>query len=209
MEAAPSPAPSGPSAGSEGRRRLSVLLAFRGWMNEPVSCPGCDFTTDIERRWDADAIVFHIPTTPTRIPLRKMPGQTWVAWSMESDVNYPRLADARFMSQFDLTMTYRRDADVVTRYCDATYWLPFQPAPLTPHHRREAAPAVYMVSSRIDRSGRTDYVRELMRHLPVDSYGRSLHNRSLPTDEGPKTKLETIARYRFTSPSRTPSRSIT
>jgi hypothetical protein len=95
-------------------------------------------------------------------------------------------------------MTYRRDADVVTGYCDATDWLPFQPPPLVPHSMREPAPAVYMASSRVDRSGRTEYVRELMRHLPVDSYGRSLHNRTLPHDKGRKTKFETIARYPFT-----------
>jgi len=167
-------------------------------MNEDMSCPGCDLTSDTSLSPIADAVVFHIPTTPTRIPLPKMPGQTWVAWCMESDSNYPQLADARFMSQFDLTMTYRRDSDVVTGYCDGAYWLPFQPPPLAPQRLREPAPAVYIASSRVDRSGRTRYVRELMQHLPIDSYGRSLRNRALPHDEGRKSKLDTIARYHFT-----------
>lgn len=173
-------------------------MAFRGWMDIDVSCPGCELTTDRSRHRDADAIVFHIPTTPLRIPFRKMPDQIWVAWSMESDSNYPQLADAGFMSQFDLTMTYREDSDVVARYCEPADWLPFRPPPPVEHLSREPAPAVYISSSDVDRSGRTEYVRELMKHLQVDSYGRSLNNRSLSHDEGRNTKLETVARYHFT-----------
>jgi hypothetical protein len=180
------------------RGGLNVLVAFRGWMDADVRCPGCELTTDLGQHRTADAVVFHVPTTPIPIPFPKMPGQTWVAWSLESDSNYPQLADPGFMSQFDLTMTYRRDADVVARYYEPADWLPFKPPPVIPHARREAAPAVYMSSSRANRSGRTGYIRELMRHLQIDSYGRSLNSRSLPHDEGRKTKLETIARYHFT-----------
>jgi hypothetical protein len=171
-------------------------------IDEP-GCPECRLT--VMRTRDrlsgrtrrADALVFHIPTTPQPIPLRRVRGQTWVAWSMESDANYPRLADPRFMAQFDLTMTYHRDADVVVSYCRPEDWLGFQPSPVVTHGR-ERAPAVYMVSSPIDRSGRTEYARELMRHMPVDSYGKMLRTRDLVADEGRPTKLETIARYRFT-----------
>jgi hypothetical protein len=41
-------------------------------------------------------------------------------------------------------------------------------------------------------------VRELMRHVPVHSYGRSLRNRMLASDDGPATKRATLARYPFT-----------
>jgi hypothetical protein len=101
------------------------------------------------------------------------------------------------MAQFDLTMTYRQDSDVAVSYCRPEDWLGFQPPILaTPSYER--APAVYMVSSPYNRSGRTEYVRELMRHMPVDSYGRMLNTRALAADQGRPTKLETIARYRFT-----------
>jgi hypothetical protein len=40
-------------------------------------------------------------------------------------------------------------------------------------------------------------VRELMRYLKVDCYGRAFHNRELGEDHGRETKLETIGRYRF------------
>jgi hypothetical protein len=43
-----------------------------------------------------------------------------------------------------------------------------------------------------------EYARDLMRYLQVDSYGTCLTNRKLPEDRGVTTKLETIARYKFT-----------
>jgi glycosyl transferase family 10 (putative fucosyltransferase) len=183
---------------------VDVFVAFPGWMGlDRQVCPGCRLAvmrtrhrlSGLTRR--ADALVFHIPTTPQPIPLRRASGQTWVAWSMESDANYPQLADPRFMAQFDLTMTYRQDADIVVSYCRPEDWLDFRPSPIAAAGY-ERAPAVYMASSPVNRSGRTEYVRELMRHMPVDSYGRILNTRALVADQGRPTKLETIGRYRFT-----------
>ncbi|MBV9613784.1 MAG: hypothetical protein JO091_15020, partial [Acidobacteriaceae bacterium] len=57
---------------------------------------------------------------------------------------------------------------------------------------------VYFASNDNDRSGRTAFVRELMRHIPVHSYGKSLQNRQLLEDRGIPSKLKTIARYKFT-----------
>jgi hypothetical protein len=180
-------------------REVKILVAFRGWIGvSGAGCPGCSVTSDLRQLWKADAVVFHIPATPVPVPIRKLRGQTWVAWSAESETNYPQLADHDFMKQFDLTVTYRRDADIALGYCRPEEWLPFSPPPLPVATDREPAPAVYIASSGLSRSGRTDYVRELMRHMRVDSYGRSLKNRSLPHDDGRPTKLQTISRYRFT-----------
>ncbi|HET9339833.1 MAG TPA: glycosyltransferase family 10 [Casimicrobiaceae bacterium] len=142
----------------------------------------------------ADAIVFHIPTLDAAsLPDGRRPGQRWVAWSMESEANYPELGDPAFMAPFDLTMTYRRDADV---------WVPYLPSlddlRRPPEAKIEAAPAVYIASNQRDRSGRDAYVGELMRHLAVDAYGACRRNRTLENDDGRGAKLRTIARYRFT-----------
>lgn len=178
-------------------REVTIVVAFRGWV-QISGCPGCNVTSDRRQLWRADAVVFHIPATPVPVPMRKLPGQTWVAWSAESETNYPQLADPVFMEQFDLAVTYRSDADVVLAYCRPEEWLPFSPTSLAATTDREPAPAVYIASSGLNGSGRTDYVRELMRHMRVDSYGRSLNNRSLRCDDGRPTKLQTISRYRFT-----------
>lgn len=144
---------------------------------------------------EADVVVFHIPTLRGVMAIDDRLGQLWVAWSMESDINYPCLANAAFMQQFDLTMTYRRDSDIWVPYFGpdilALLWAP-------PQDKTASAPAVYLASNPWDRSGRNQYAAELMKHLPVDSYGRCLRNRTLPGDEGRRTKLDTIASYPFT-----------
>ncbi len=60
------------------------------------------------------AVVFHIPSL-REPPHSEAAGQLWVAWSLECDANYPQLRDPAYMRQFDLTMTYRLDADVHRR----------------------------------------------------------------------------------------------
>jgi alpha-1,3-fucosyltransferase 10 len=142
----------------------------------------------------ADAIAFHVPTLdPATLPTGRRPGQRWIAWSYESDVNYPLLADPAFLSHFQMTMSYRRDADVWVSY------LPERDELLqSPSAKTEASPAVYIASNPHDRSGRHAYVAEMMRHMAVDAYGSCHRNRTIAPDEGRRTKLATIARYRFT-----------
>src|ERR1700730_11467126 len=55
---------------------------------------------------EADAVVFHIPDLVFHTlnlvdiaDLQKPPGQVWVAWSMESVVNYPILKNPGFMGR--------------------------------------------------------------------------------------------------------------
>lgn len=140
-------------------------------------------------------MVFHIPTLPSPLRLPKPAGQLWVAWSMESAVMYPVLDDPWFLRPFDLTMTYRLDSDVPVPY--------FEPGLLAalaepPSPKPERSPAVLFMSNAGERSGRTEYARELMRHLAVDSYGRCLNNRILPEDRGRDTLRRVIRDYRFT-----------
>jgi hypothetical protein len=164
-------------------------------------CPDeCEVLLDRSRIADADAVIFHIPSLRDPIAeLPKRPGQRWVAWSMESDANYPVLTDPAFMRNFDLTMTYRRDADIWVPYLQSELLDPGDVAPRSARPLEGHAPAVYIASNPLSLSGRDDYVRELMEHMPVDSYGQCLNNRSWPTDDrGRATKLDTIAQYPFT-----------
>jgi len=158
----------------------------------------CRIIHDRLRIADAHAVVFHVPTLNEPIEdLPKRPGQRWVAWSMESDANYPQLADPEFMRNFELTMTYRRDADVWVPYLDSALVGLAAPSS-SPDVEIEPAIAVYIASNPASLSQRDAYVGELMRHMTVDSYGRCLNNRSWSADHGRETKLETLARYRFT-----------
>ncbi len=160
-----------------------------------VDCGGaCDFTFDRGRLAEAAAVVFHIPTL-SEIPPPKHPGQQWVAWSMESEVNYPELANPAFMRQFEITMTYRRSATLWCPYfgpeTEAALLAPAQP-------KTESSPVVYFRSSPLDRCGRTAYAAALMRRVKVDSYGQVLHNRHLRgPDNGWETMIAVTARYKF------------
>jgi hypothetical protein len=155
----------------------------------------CQLFTDPARAAEADAVVFHIPSLQGWVDLPKPARQLWVAWSLESDANYPQLGDPAFMRQFDLTMTYRQDADVWAPYFGP--WILPQLAQPT-KAKTERAPAVYFASNGRSLSGRDTYVSELMRYLRVDSFGTCLNNRRLSSDTGRDTKVATIARYRFT-----------
>lgn len=141
----------------------------------------------------ADVVIFHIPSI-TRLPA-KLDGQIWVAVSMESDVNYPMLGDREFMSQFDYTMTYRRDSDFPLLYL----WDGIGEALRRPAEPKDGdATAVYFASSAYNASRRTEYAAEIMRHMGVASYGAALNNRHLDRDDGWNTKMSVIARYPFT-----------
>jgi hypothetical protein len=178
---------------------ITTILFFNDdWHMAPRALPDCPRPCHLlferARLPDADWVVFHLPTLQEPITAEKSPGQGWVAWCMESQANYPQLADPAFMARFDLRMTYRRDADIWTPYFDASL---AQDLATPPRPKTEAVLAVYFASNPWDTSGRGVYAAELMRHLQVDSYGRCLRNKELVQDAGRSTKMETIAAYKF------------
>ena len=152
-------------------------------------------------RWrHADAVVFHIQyPLIDHMPTDKPHGQLWVAWAMESESNFPQLADPAYMSRFDLQMTYRQSADV---------WVPYELEPDSEVIQRlrnpMAAPkssdrlVASFISSSVDQSARIRYVTELGRQIEVHAYGKVGRNRFLAEDLGPTTKLEVVAGYKFT-----------
>lgn len=155
-----------------------------GWM---VSC-------DPARLPDADAVVFHVPCMRGRWWPRKRAGQRWVLWSMESEDQYPRLRQRRFLRRFDLTMTFHLQTDVFLSYipADLEEWLSRSQLPKSGEKRVTA-----LISNHRDCNGRRAYLKELMRHADVHSYGRVLQNRSLADDHGRLSKLNLYREYQF------------
>lgn len=179
--------------------RLTILVYNETYVSIPAHITNCPvdhvITFDRSHLDDADAVLFHIPTLESNFRVHKRPGQCWVALSAESDVICLRLRDRRFMAQFDFTMTYRLDSDFPMPYI----WPDMVDRLLAPPWDSvKSGHAVCFISGSSNLSFRDEYVTELMRHMPVDSFGRVLCNRTLPEDAGRRTKLETIARYPFT-----------
>lgn len=156
---------------------------------------GWEISTDRERFAEAAAVIFHLPDLRAETPLSKVPGQLWVAWSMECEVHYPYQRDPAFLRHFDLTMTHRRDADVWTPYCHPGL---FEELRAPPAEKTAEVPVAAFISSSFDRSGRVLLLEGFMRHLQVHSFGQRCRNRELAHDAGRSTRLETMARYRFT-----------
>lgn len=179
--------------------RLLVLFLTRFFDRTPDQPPldNVDWSTDPAKLPLADVVIVHLPNCSPHWRMRRYPGQTWVAWSMESAVNYPRMSNAAFMRQFDLRMTYERDADV---------WMPYLPSvagwetirEAAPARQEEEAPVAAFISGRGDRAGRAPLLQELFRYVGVHSYGRLLNNRPFADDAGDRTSKRRIAaRYPF------------
>ncbi|MBP7864577.1 MAG: alpha-1,3-fucosyltransferase [Acidobacteria bacterium] len=190
----------------------TVILVYNRMWEQPLEFPsdaappGVTFTTDRARFAEAAAVVFHVPGLPPGAlrRLSKPPGQVWVAWSFESAQAYPCLDDPRFMRRFDLRMTYRREAEIFMPYLcyygpDAVEHLRLPPRPKPGGRGPDSPLCLFLASSYRETSGRTLYVRELMRHLPVHSCGRCLNNRPFPGDDGSlRAKHDLQSAYKFT-----------
>lgn len=179
--------------------RILVYNAMWGAEVNSADVFACDLTTDRALLLTADAIVFHIPSMARRFPAKR-PHQRWVAWSLESDVNYPQLSDAAFMSRFDLTMTYRQDSDVPLSYL--VFYQDgdgIEPAlRMNPGEKRTDGLATMFLSSGLNKSGRIDYATELRQYVDIHSYGSVQRTHHLPKpDQGRSSKLNLLSQYKF------------
>jgi hypothetical protein len=170
------------------------------WSPIPTNCK-CEITDDKKRLLDVKGVVFHVPSMWEsdraelhRLHQLKPPHQIWVAWSQESDANYPALKDPAFMGLFDYEMTYRQASDIWVPYLN----IELQSALEASRPKRKSKMCAAFISSGLDESGRKQIFDDLVKHMPIDSFGRFKKNRRLLFDRGPKTKLKVLKRYRFT-----------
>nr|VFJ57197.1 MAG: Fucosyltransferase, N-terminal [Candidatus Kentron sp. DK] len=165
-------------------------------------------STDMNDISRAVAVVFNLPAcSGDTLRLlaskgRAPPNQLWVAFSIESEGNYPVLKmfdySEVYRNIFSLWMTYRLDCDVPVTYLrlDAFGLLK---RPVRPKPKGNLVCALVSSSStRYNKNGRLEYIRELLNHIPVHSYGNYLNNRKIPDDRGVLSKMEIISRYKFT-----------
>jgi hypothetical protein len=154
---------------------------------------GATITEDRGRIRHADAVIFHIPSLDWFFYRRKAANQIWVAWSQECEQHYSRLSNPRFMKQFDLTMTYHPDADVMHSYIPEELINRSMPAPAPGGHEHLSCS---FISGWADRSGRMEYLKRLAERMDVHQYGRC-GDRAIVNDQGRPSKLSTCSRYKF------------
>ena len=177
------------------RTRFSIYDQLR--MDELSQILPCDIhlTYDRDTMPIADVVVFNLPFLYNELEddLEKPEHQIWVAWSYESEVNYPWMFSDELKDIFDLWMTYHLDSDIVLPYYDYT----FKKKLFTPPCEKTKDVCMF-ISSSVNNSHRLEYLSELMEYLPIDSYGSWRRNCALDEDRGYITKLDVIKQYKFT-----------
>jgi alpha-1,3-fucosyltransferase 10 len=191
-----------PGSGADKSAKISILFWEEGavhWLGKHMlgQAPGCpifcNYTMDKSLLPEVDAVLFHVPTYNS-LPPQKYGSQKYVMFSMESEEYYTILKNPDLMRNFDLTMTYKLTSDVPAVYFSSNETRYLTP----PQNKTDEAPVVFIASNCGPLNNRNDYVTELMKHIKVDSYGKCMHNKDFPEgDHGGKTKLDTMARYKF------------
>lgn len=145
----------------------------------------------------ADIVVIDLPFISSIFEgegeLVKRENQLWVAWNLESEINYPWMLSESIKNFFDIWMTYHLDADVVLPYFNYSYKKLLKTPP-TP----KSLNCCMFISSHVNSSHRFEFLSELMRYIPIDSYGAWKNNCTIGVDRGYTTKLEIMSKYKFT-----------
>ena len=125
----------------------------------------------------------------------------------ESPKNKPLLHHQSTIELFNHTSTFRRHSDypLITQFLNSIETLLTPPQfDLNQKKRNGLASVVYIQTGCDPPSDRDAYVEQLMKYIKIDSYGRCLHNKDLPTEYvDPMTMDEKgfhdiLAQYKFT-----------
>eukprot|EP00656_Telonema_subtile_P002759 TRINITY_DN11262_c0_g1_i2.p1 TRINITY_DN11262_c0_g1~~TRINITY_DN11262_c0_g1_i2.p1 ORF type:complete len:263 (-),score=55.24 TRINITY_DN11262_c0_g1_i2:592-1380(-) len=169
---------------------------------------------------DADVLLFH----PIDINWNDLPPkrahQKWALYTWESASYYTAhtsipgaggwFKDPTRMALFDMVLSSRLDSTCPISPFDMLID-PVRVAESSPvwPKTKTTAPVVWIQSNCDTSSGREHYVRELQKHIRVDSYGKCLHNKDWDVDPSKQAKgdgvsqndpgstVETISQYKF------------
>ena len=159
-------------------------------------CPVvCQVTSDRSRAREADGFVVHARDSHMTPPKESVP---WILHTQENPVYAPVMKNAKFMSRFNLLMSYRLDYDFPV----PVYPMPRLTPPLTFKEKTKLIMAAFSNCEPV----RTEYMRQLMKFVQVDSYGACLRNKNdLVSRYGSKNgknfkelKSELARQYKFT-----------
>ncbi|XP_075718174.1 GDP-fucose protein O-fucosyltransferase 3 [Rhinoderma darwinii] len=139
------------------------------------------------------------------LPLPRKPDHEWALFHEESPKNNYKLFHPPTITLFNHTATFSRHSHLplTSQYLEdlqtlmsLEYFVSLQKKNVL---RRKLAPIVYVQSDCDPPSDRDTYVQELMKYVPVDSYGECLHNRDLPPQVNNSSFMDDTQFYRILS----------
>lgn len=137
------------------------------WSKHECPVP-CEITSDPSRASEADGIAIHGRDAKVAPPVKSVP---WILQIKENPVHTPALNNAEFMSKYNSVLqSYRLDSD----FPNPTVDLPN----LTPPIPFKNKTGLIMAAFSNCEPARTEYMRQLMKFVRVDSYGGCLHNKN-------------------------------
>ena len=173
----------------------TIFEAIPKWIEvawKKGDCPvACEVTVNHSRSSEADAFVVHARDAHMIPPTHSVP---WILYTQENPVYTPVLRDSKFMSQFNLLRSYRLDSD----FPNPVFWIP-QLTPPLPFNEKSGL--IFAAFSNCE-AVRTEYMRQLMSFVQVDSYGSCLRNKhGLAARYGKSfkgVKIDLAKKYKFT-----------
>ncbi|KAM9794508.1 alpha-(1,3)-fucosyltransferase 7 isoform X1 [Syngnathus typhle] len=188
---------------SNHRAELTILTWHRPFnvpndlsVGSSYSCtPHCKIVE--QRSWfpSADVVVFHnfeLVKGSQKLPLDlpRPPGQRWAWISLESPVHNGDLR--KFAGSFNLTISYRRDADITIPYGERLAKEAEEENPVQDVARNKSFLACWVVSNYRSHYRRSQIFEELRAIIPVKVYGRWSKTKLTP-----EALLPTISRCYF------------
>ncbi len=122
------------------------------------------------------------------LPLPRQSDEEWALLHEESPKNNYLFSFKKIMEMFNHTATFKRQSDLtlLTQYLTSIEDIESNQFVVSTQVKNKLqteeglAPIAYIQSDCVCPSDRDIFVKELMKHIKVDSYGLCLHNKDLP-----------------------------
>lgn len=177
----------------EDETRYPIIVwwtAFTGYQRVVWNCArgSCLFThsrTEFDNPLTEAFMFYGTDIAWDDLPIPRKPHHLWGVIHEESVKNNWILGQSDGIQLFNLTSTFSRYSNfpVVLQFLEAIDDLTKPPLVSTAEKNRlrsSLAPVIYLHSDCDPPSDRDSYMRELMKYIQVDSYGKCLHNKDLP-----------------------------
>ncbi|KAK3728196.1 hypothetical protein QZH41_004911 [Actinostola sp. cb2023] len=154
----------------------------------------CEITANRSRAGDASTLIIHA-RDPKPLPPAKYSHIPLTLFTWENPVYTPMLYNPTFLAHFTYLLSYRPD---VADFFLPSFYLPSLSKPIPFSNKTGLIAAAFSNCE----TARTAYLKELMKHIHVDSYGACLRNKEglqdLYIGNFKQAKIKLLRNYKYT-----------